>query len=141
MKTTNVAGMEVSTAHFIDGKRVASKRTFAVRSPIDGKRLADVSAGGAEEVDAAVAAARRAFPQWAALGPEGRQPILKRFAEGILDHVNEIAAVETADNGSLLLGNVARMVPNSGIGREGGNWSFDFYCDLKNIAALKGAFA
>src|SRR5690242_14300315 len=29
----------------------------------------------------------------------------------------------------------------SGIGREGGNWSFDFYCDIKNIAALKGSFA
>ena len=26
---------------------------------------------------------------------------------------------------------------NSGIGREGGNWSFDFYCDIKNIAALR----
>jgi 5-carboxymethyl-2-hydroxymuconic-semialdehyde dehydrogenase len=30
---------------------------------------------------------------------------------------------------------------DSGIGREGGNWSFDFYCDVKNIAALKGSFA
>ena len=30
---------------------------------------------------------------------------------------------------------------NSGIGREGGTWSFDFYCDIKNIAALKGSFA
>jgi acyl-CoA reductase-like NAD-dependent aldehyde dehydrogenase len=30
---------------------------------------------------------------------------------------------------------------DSGIGREGGNWSFDFFCDVKNIAALKGSFA
>jgi aminomuconate-semialdehyde/2-hydroxymuconate-6-semialdehyde dehydrogenase len=30
---------------------------------------------------------------------------------------------------------------DSGIGREGGNWSMDFYCDVKNIAMLKGAFA
>jgi 5-carboxymethyl-2-hydroxymuconic-semialdehyde dehydrogenase len=29
---------------------------------------------------------------------------------------------------------------NSGIGREGGNWSFDFYCDVKNIAAMKDSF-
>jgi acyl-CoA reductase-like NAD-dependent aldehyde dehydrogenase len=29
---------------------------------------------------------------------------------------------------------------NSGIGREGGNWSFDFYCDVKNVAILKGSF-
>ena len=41
-------------AHFIDGKRVESKRTFEVCSPIDGKHLADVSAGGAAEIDAAV---------------------------------------------------------------------------------------
>jgi 5-carboxymethyl-2-hydroxymuconic-semialdehyde dehydrogenase len=30
---------------------------------------------------------------------------------------------------------------NSGIGREGGTWSFDFFCNVKNIAALKGSFA
>ena len=29
---------------------------------------------------------------------------------------------------------------NSGIGREGGTWSFDFYCDIKNIAVRKGSF-
>jgi len=72
--TTNVAGVPVSTAHFIDGKRVASKYTFERRSPIDRSHLADVSAAGSEEIDAAVAAARRAFPAWAALGPERRLP-------------------------------------------------------------------
>ena len=46
MSTSKIAGVEVSTDHFIDGKRVASKRTFANCSPIDGKHLADVSAGG-----------------------------------------------------------------------------------------------
>ncbi len=30
---------------------------------------------------------------------------------------------------------------DSGIGREGGHWSFDFYCDVKNIAVKKGSFA
>ena len=30
---------------------------------------------------------------------------------------------------------------NSGIGREGGAWSFDFYCDIKNISVRKGSFA
>ena len=30
---------------------------------------------------------------------------------------------------------------DSGIGREGGNWSFDFFCDIKNIAVLKDSFA
>jgi acyl-CoA reductase-like NAD-dependent aldehyde dehydrogenase len=113
MGTTKVAGVDVSTAHFIDGKRVESKRTFAVRSPIDGTHLADVSAGGSEEINAAVAAARQAFPQWAALGSEGRQPILKRFAQLIRDHVQELSAVETVDNGSLLMGNIARVIPRA----------------------------
>lgn len=29
----------------------------------------------------------------------------------------------------------------SGIGREGGTWSFDFFCDVKNVATRKGSFA
>jgi len=118
MSTTKVAGVEVSTEHFIDGKRVSSKRAFQTCSPIDGKHLADVSAGGAEEIDSAVAAARRAFPGWAALGPEGRLPILKRFAQNIRERGQQIAAVETADNGSLLIGNVARVVPRAALNIE-----------------------
>ncbi len=113
MSTATVAGVAVSTAHFIDGKRLASPRTFAVRSPIDGTHLADVSAGGASEIAAAVDAARRAFPAWAALGAEGRHPILKRLAQAIRDRAPRLAAVETADNGSLLIGNVARVIPRA----------------------------
>ena len=108
-----VAGVEVSTDHWIGGKRVASKEKFANFSPVDGSHLADVSAGGKVEADAAVAAARKAFPAWAALGPKGRLPYLKKFAEGIKARVNELAAVETMDNGSLLMGNVHRVVPRA----------------------------
>ncbi|MGH7935279.1 MAG: aldehyde dehydrogenase family protein, partial [Candidatus Binataceae bacterium] len=110
-----VAGVAVSTAHWIDGKRYESPRTFEVISPIDCSHSADVSAGGGEEIDAAVAAARRAFPAWAALGPEGRAPILHRFAEAILRHGKELAAVETVDNGSLLVANTHRMVPRAAL--------------------------
>ena len=109
----NVAGVEVSSDHWIDGRRVTSTERFANLSPVDGSHLADVAAGGKAEVDAAMAAARRAFPSWAALGPNGRLPILKRFAEGIRSRVKELAAVETMDNGSLLAGNVHRVVPRA----------------------------
>ncbi len=109
----NIAGVEVSTDHWIDGRRVSSARRFANISPVDGSHLADVAAGGKAEVDQAVAAARKAFPAWAALGPKGRLPILKRFAQGILARANELAAVETMDNGSLLMGNVHRVVPRA----------------------------
>jgi acyl-CoA reductase-like NAD-dependent aldehyde dehydrogenase len=109
----NVAGVDVSTDHFIDGRRVASKDRFLDRSPVDGSALAEMSAGGAAEAGMAVNAARRAFPAWAALGPEGRAPILRRFAEGILARTAELAAVETVDNGSLLTGNTHRVVPRA----------------------------
>lgn len=111
--TLKVAGVEVSADHWIGGKRVASKQKFADFSPVDGSHLGDLSAGGEAEADAAVAAARKAFPAWAALGPKGRLPILKKFAEGIKARVNELAAVETMDNGSLLMGNVHRVVPRA----------------------------
>ena len=110
MSTTDVAGVEISTGHWIGGERTSSARTFSVSSPIDGSHLADVCAGGEAEVDAAVAAARAAFPAWAALGPEGRAPVLNRFAEGILARKEALAAVETADNGSLLGGNLHRVM-------------------------------
>ncbi len=118
MTTARIAGVDVSTAHFIDGRRVESKRKFSNASPIDGTHLADVSAGAEAEIDQAVSAARRAFPAWAALGPEGRLPILKRFAEGIRRRADDLAAVETADNGSLLTANLARMVPRAALNIE-----------------------
>jgi acyl-CoA reductase-like NAD-dependent aldehyde dehydrogenase len=111
----NVAGVEISTQHYIDGRRVASADSFVDRSPVDGSVLAEISAGGAAEADMAVDAARRAFPAWAALGAEGRAPILRRFAEGILARKDDLAAVETIDNGSLLAGNQHRVVPRAAL--------------------------
>ncbi len=113
MARSVVAGVEISTEHYIGGRRVASQKTFRDESPIDGARLADISAGGPVEVEAAVAAATDAFPAWAALGPRGRLPILKALAERIRGRAKELAAVETADNGSLLLGNLHRVVPRA----------------------------
>jgi acyl-CoA reductase-like NAD-dependent aldehyde dehydrogenase len=110
-----VAGVDVSTEHWIGGKRVASRERFADRSPIDGAHLADVSAGGAAEVDAAVTAARAAFPAWAERGASGRLPILRRFAQGITARAAELAAVETVDNGSLLAANLQRVVPRAAL--------------------------
>ena len=103
------------TGHYIDGRRVDSGDTFEVRSPIDwdGWKLADVARGGAAEVDAAVAAARRAFPGWAALGPEGRQAALGRLADAIDEAVPRLAAVETVDNGSLHEAMSKRVLPRA----------------------------
>jgi acyl-CoA reductase-like NAD-dependent aldehyde dehydrogenase len=105
--------MEIPTDHYIDGRRVSSEDTFEVRSPIDwdGWKLADMARGGAAEVDAAVAAARRAFPAWAALGAEGRQAVLGRLADAIDAAVPRLAEIETADNGSLFEAMSQRVLP------------------------------
>ena len=110
---TEVEGVTVPTGHLIGGEWVESDTTFEVRSPLDwdGWKLAEVSAGGRGEVDAAVAAAREAFGAWAALGPEGRLPYLSRLADAIEAAVPDLAAVETVDNGSLLEAMRERVLP------------------------------
>lgn len=90
--------VQVSVDHFINGQRVASAHTFQDRSPLDWDLvLANVSRGDAAVADAAITAAGEAFPAWAALGPAGRGPIMRRLADLIDAHVEDIAAVECMD--------------------------------------------
>jgi acyl-CoA reductase-like NAD-dependent aldehyde dehydrogenase len=97
-RRVEVAGVSVATGHFIDNERVDSEKTFEDRSPLDwSMKLADVSRGGADEVDLALDAAVRAFPAWAALGPRGRATYLRRLADLIDDRFEEIARVECLD--------------------------------------------
>lgn len=102
MRSVRCGHVVVSGDHFIDGHRVSSGAALPVRSPIDGTLLGEVSAASADEVDAAVNAAARAFPSWAARGPAGRGALLRRFADLIERDVERLAVVETLNNGSLL---------------------------------------
>ncbi len=106
-----VAGVRVDPRHWIGGERVASADTFTNLSPIDGAVLGEVARGGAAEVDAAVAAARTAFPGWARLGPKGRGEILHRIADLVEARVEEFAQLETRDNGSLLRSHRRGVMP------------------------------
>jgi betaine-aldehyde dehydrogenase len=87
----------------IDGKEVdaASGETFETSNPATGAVLARLPSGGKEDVDRAVAAADRAFEEgpWRKLHARERGKVLLRFAEAIRDHVNEIAELQTRDNG------------------------------------------
>ncbi|MCX7693966.1 aldehyde dehydrogenase [Tepidimonas taiwanensis] len=87
----------------IDGRRVdaADGQTFDCVSPVDGRVLATVARGGAADIDAAVAAARRAFEdrRWAGLAPAARKRVLIRLAELLLAHADELALTETLDMG------------------------------------------
>ncbi len=106
-----VAGVRVDPRHWIGGERLALADTFTNLSPIDGAVLGEVARGGAAEVDAAVAAARTAFPGWARLGPKGRGEILHRIADLVEARVEEFAQLETRDNGSLLRSHRRGVMP------------------------------
>ncbi|GAA3155639.1 aldehyde dehydrogenase [Nonomuraea roseoviolacea] len=88
---------------FIDGAYVeaASGETFDDVSPRDGAVLAPVAAGGAEDVDRAVRAARRAFDdgRWRNLPPRERKRVMLRFADLLREHREELARLETLDVG------------------------------------------
>lgn len=111
MTTATVAGVEVDTRHWIGGARVAGADTFDDVSPLDGQVIAQVSRGGQAEVDAAVAAAQAAFPGWAATPPAQRAQILHRVADGIEARLEDLAQVETRDNGSLLRSHRRGVMP------------------------------
>jgi acyl-CoA reductase-like NAD-dependent aldehyde dehydrogenase len=98
----DVAGVAVSPMHYIDGRRTPSRERFELHSPIDQSLLGLICAGGATEADAAVSAAARAFPAWAALGGIGRQPYLMRLAEEIGKRAEQFCQLESIDAGVLL---------------------------------------
>ena len=105
-----VAGVPVSTEHFIGGERVASAETFTDLSPIDEQPLGEIARGGRREADLAVAAATDAAPGWAALGNTGRAEVLHRLADLIDANVEPLAAVECADMAELLRSLRARLI-------------------------------
>jgi aminomuconate-semialdehyde/2-hydroxymuconate-6-semialdehyde dehydrogenase len=109
----NVAGVEVSTDHWIGGERLPSQdgATFADVSPIDETVIARVARGGSADTAAAVAAARAAFPRWAAMTPADRGAILQATADGVEKRVEDLANVETTDNGSLLRSHLRSVMP------------------------------
>lgn len=109
--TAEVAGVVVDLRHWIGGRRVSSAGRFVDVSPIDESLLAHVHAGGADEVDRAVRAARAAFPAWAALPVAERSAILRLVADGIEARVEDLSLVETRDNGSLLRSHRRGVMP------------------------------
>ena len=72
-RTLEVAGVEVSGDHWINGERVSSKERFDDVSPIDESVLGTIARGTPADADAAVQAAHDAFPGWASTSAGTRQ--------------------------------------------------------------------
>ncbi|MFF1398184.1 aldehyde dehydrogenase [Streptomyces sp. NPDC058287] len=109
--TLTVAGVTVDTRHWIGGERVASADTFVDVSPIDGSVLGEIARGTAAEASAAVAAARAAFPGWAATPRAERARILHAVADAVDKRVEDLSIVETHDNGALLRSHRRGVMP------------------------------
>jgi 5-carboxymethyl-2-hydroxymuconic-semialdehyde dehydrogenase len=109
----SVAGVSVDTRHWIGGRRVGSADTFTDLSPIDEQPIAEIARGGAAEVDAAVAAGSAAFAGWAATPAKDRAAVLHAIADGIEARTEELAQVETRDNGALLRSHRRSVMPRS----------------------------
>jgi phenylacetaldehyde dehydrogenase len=78
----------------------ASGRTFTTPNPATGEVLATVAEGDAEDINRAVEAARRAFEgPWSRLTASERGRIVWRIGDLILDHADELAQLDSLDNG------------------------------------------
>ncbi len=125
--------MSTRISHWIDGKVVAgtSGRSGVVFNPATGEQAADVDFASAEEVDAAVASAKAASPEWRSTSLSRRAEILFQVRELVAANRKEIASLLTAEHGKVLsdaLGEVARGIEN-----------IEFACGIPHL--LKGGYS
>ncbi|PRY73182.1 aldehyde dehydrogenase family protein [Halomonas ventosae] len=96
--------MQQLTRQFIDNRWVesAGQRRLPVTDPYRQETIAEVTAGDAADVDAAVAAARRALPAWQALGGERRGACLSAFADALEARRDALMRLSSRNNGKAL---------------------------------------
>jgi aminomuconate-semialdehyde/2-hydroxymuconate-6-semialdehyde dehydrogenase len=132
------AAVHRTVRHFIGGQFVDSRsgRTFDSVSPIDNTVCASVAEGGAEDVDRAVEAARRAFDDgpWPRLEPAERKKVLHRVADGIEARLDQLAEWETRDMGKPVTEARAKDVPRAA-------FNFRFFADYADQAHDKAFHA
>ena len=99
--------------HLIDGAAVGGADYFETVNPATQEVLGRVARGGAKEVDAAVAAAKAAFPRWAGTPAVERARLMRKLGELIAANVPEIAKTETQDTGQVISQTAKQLVPRS----------------------------
>ncbi|RPE76268.1 MULTISPECIES: CoA-acylating methylmalonate-semialdehyde dehydrogenase [unclassified Frondihabitans] len=118
MTTTAPTTDSTSTAlpeitHWIDGQRVAgtSGRTSPVFDPALGVATKNVALASQDEIDRAIASAKKAFPAWRDMSMTKRQQIMFRFRELVNERKDELAQILTAEHGKVVsdsLGEIQR---------------------------------
>ena len=100
---------------FIGGRWVdsLSGKTFPTLNPATGEKICEVAEGDKADVDLAVAAARRAFESgpWSKMSAADRGRLINMLADAIEKHKDELAALESLDNGKPLRDALAADLP------------------------------
>ncbi len=99
--------------HLINGQAVDSRDRFETVNPATQAVLATVASGGAEEINAAVAAAKAAFPAWAGMAAAERAKLIRKLGDLIAQHVPELARTETMDTGQVIAQTGKQLVPRA----------------------------
>src|SRR4249919_1651962 len=77
---------------------------LTVTNPATEETIAELDPAGVEETDAAVARAKKAFPQWRAVAPTDRARLLRRLATLVEEHTEELARIESQNVGKPIAG-------------------------------------
>jgi len=109
--------------HWINGREVESRETFQTLNPATLEPIAEVASGGAQEIDAAVQAAKAAFPQWAGTPAKTRAKLIRKLGELIDAHVQRIAELETLDTGLPIHQTRNVLIPRA-------SHNFDFFAEV-----------
>ncbi len=94
--------------------RFSTGRTFAVINPADGSHIADVPDMGAAETHAAIAAAKVAFPLWAAKTANERAAILRKWHGLIIEHKDALGHLLTLEQGKPLVEGISEVAFGAG---------------------------
>ncbi|WP_129794429.1 aldehyde dehydrogenase family protein [Sphingosinicella sp. CPCC 101087] len=97
-----LAPSDGANAHLIDGQLITGNRFFEVVNPATGRAFALCPDASQFELDKAVAAARRAFPAWGALGFARRRELIFELADRIAAAADELAPLLTSEHGKPL---------------------------------------
>jgi aldehyde dehydrogenase (NAD+) len=115
------------TKLFIDNEWVdsASRKTFETLNPATGETIASVAEGGAEDVDKAVKAARRALESgpWSRMDAADRGRILFKLADAVEQNLEELAALETINCGKTITDSRGDMQGVANTLRYYGGWA------------------
>src|SRR3954447_7094749 len=104
---------EMKIDHLVNGKVLPGKTYFEDINPSTQEVLAEVAAGGESEINAAVAAAKAAFPAWASRPATERAALLRKLGDLIARHVPEISRTESTDTGQPIAQTGKQLVPRS----------------------------